>query len=293
MKLLYSEEHLRCINYDLDKNPVIEEILIDKNELWKNLPLENKLIFILKGEISFSFGKFIDCQIGDKKVIHLPAGYNFACKSLSNSKLLSISIRGQSRFCDDYLFKDLERDTSNSLEYIALEEINPATLDINEVLEKYLDTLQQYLNAGVRCKSFYQIKIKELFYIFRWFYTKEALMRFFQSSLKGGDEFAACIIETGHKYRSVSELAESMNYTVSGFEKRFKRIFGISPYKWMIHQKAGKIFHQVRTTDLTFKQISSNFGFTSLSRFNDFCKTNLGKPPGDIRENNRIGGNHE
>ena len=84
-----------------------------------------------------------------------------------------------------------------------------------------------------------------------------------------------------------------MNYTVSGFEKRFKRVFGVSPYKWMNNQKAKMIFQQVRTTDLTLKEISANFGFTSLSRFNDFCKTNLGKPPGDIREKSHIGGNHE
>lgn len=295
MELLYSEEHLRCINYDRGDNPIIEIVSIEKSGSWENLPLGNKLVFLLNGEISFSFGRFINCRIGKKRIIYLPTGYNFSCEALEGSTLLVIRIQGYTRFCDDYHFKDLEKNIPGGVaDYInRVKETVPATLEINGVMERFVDSLLQYISAGAKCKCFYTIKIKELFYIFRWFYPKEALADFFQSSLKGGSEFAAYIMDTWHKYRSVGDLANAMNYTVSGFEKRFKRVFGISPYKWMTNQKAERIFNQVRTTSLTFKQISSDFGFTSLSHFNDFCKTNFGKSPGDIRENSGIGGNPE
>lgn len=293
MELLYSEEHLRCINYDRGANPVIEIASVKKNELWENLPLGNKLIFLLSGEISFSFGKYINCRTGEKGIMYLPAGHKFICRALEDSKLIIISIQGHTYFCEDYHFKDLEKNTLNVFDCSKSAVEKPVILEINEVMDKYLDILLQYLDAGAKCKAFYIIKIKELFYIFRWFYPKETLVDFFQYSLKGGTQFASYIMDTWSKYKSVGELAEAMNYTVSGFEKRFKRVFGVSPYKWMVNQKAEKVFHQVRTTDLTFKQISSNFGFTSLSRFNDFCKANFGKPPGDLRENYGIGGNDE
>lgn len=294
MELLYSEEHLGCINYDQGNNPVIEIVSIEKSESWGNLSLGNKLIFLLNGEISFSYGKFTNCQIGNKRIVYLPTGHNFICKAIENTTLLVMRIQGYTHFCDDYHFKDLEKNTPNAPKHTSsVETTEPATLEINNIMEKYLDALLQYIGAGAKCRHFYLIKIKELFYIFRWFYPKQALLQFFQCHLKGGSEFAAYIMDTWYKYRSVGELAEAMNYTVSGFEKRFKRVFGISPYKWMMNQKAERIYHQVRTTDLTFKQISSDFGFTSLSHFNDFCKANLGKSPGDIREKSGIGGNHE
>lgn len=293
MKLLYLEEHLRCINYDRGENPIIELVSVEKDKLWNNLPLGNKLVFLLKGEILFSFGKFTDCLLKNKQILHLPTGHNFTCSALDDSTLLVMCIQGNTSFCDDYLFKDLEKHTPNMFNNQDTIELKPATLEINSFMEKYIDALLDYINIGAKCKHFYQIKIKELFYIFRWFYPKETLMDFFWYALKGGNEFAACIINTWPKYKSVNELAQAMNYSVSGFEKRFKRVFGVSPYKWITNQKAERIFHKVRTSNLGFKQISADFGFTSLSHFNDFCKTNLGKSPGDIRGNNEIGGNHE
>ncbi len=292
MELLYSAEHLRCINYDRGGSPIMELIVVEKGKSWENRPLGNKLVFLLTGKILFSIGQFSNCIIEDKRILYLPTGYQFRFKSIEDCTLLVMQINGQKYFCDDYNFKDLEKNISIS-GYSNLKVDGPVTLEINEIVEKYLDLLIQFIQKGARCKCFYHLKIKELFYIFRWFYSKEILFVFFQSALKGGNEFASYIMDNWHKYSTVGQLSEAMNYTVSGFEKRFKRVFGISPYKWMTNQKAERIFHQVRTTDLTFKQISSNFGFTSLSHFNDFCKIHLGKSPGDIRKNGTIGGNRE
>lgn len=292
MELLYSAEHLRCINYDQGESPIMELIVVEKGKSWKNRPLGNKLVFLLTGKMLFSIGQFSNCIVEEKRILYLPTGYQFRFESIEDSTLLIMHIQGQKYFCDDYHFKDLEKNISIS-GHSTLKKDGPVTLEINEIMEKYLDPLIQFIQKGARCKCFYQLKIKELFYIFRWFYSKEILFDFFQSALKGGNEFSSYIMDNWHKYTTVGELSEAMNYTVSGFEKRFKRVFGISPYKWMINQKAERIFHQVRTTDLALKQISANFGFTSLSHFNDFCKAHLGKSPGDIRENDKIGGNQE
>jgi AraC-like DNA-binding protein/mannose-6-phosphate isomerase-like protein (cupin superfamily) len=293
MKLLYSAEHLRCIHYDQEKSPIIELVSVEKGGSWENLPIGNKLFFLLTGEMLFSIGQFTDCTIGEKQILYLPAGYKFAFKSKKDSTFLVMHIQGQKGFCDDYHFSDLGKEKSDVLESSNLRKEKPVTLEINEIMEKYLDLLIQCIQAGAKCKCFYHLKIKELFYIFRWFYPKEILFEFFRHVLYGEDEFSSFIIDNWHIYKSVGELSEAMHYTISGFEKRFKRVFGISPYKWMTTQKAERIFHQVRNTDLALKQISADFGFTSLSRFNDFCKAHLGQTPGNIRENNKIGGNQE
>jgi len=311
MDLLYKNEHLGCINYEQNKRPLIELITIEKNELWEKRPLENQLVFLLSGEIISSFGKFRDCPIHKKQIIYLPSDYHFSCKSLEKSTLMFFCLRGCTQFCDSFRFEDLVKypyksqenieedlcitEDIEEKEYILFEDqySTPNTLEINEVMDQYLDFLKQCITTGLRCKFFYSIKMKELFYIFRCFYPKEALNRFFCQVLNSGTEFASYILENSHQYKSVKELADAMNYTVSGFEKRFKRVFEISPYKWMTNQKAEKIYHEISTSEQTFKQISYNFGFTSLSHFNDFCKAKLGKTPRDIRRNRVNGENAE
>ncbi|MDR2955402.1 MAG: AraC family transcriptional regulator [Prevotella sp.] len=312
MELLYKREHLGCVNYEDHKRPMVELVSIDKDEPWENLPLENKLVFLLNGEIKFSYGKFSDCSINKKQIFYLPSDYLFKCKALEQSTLLLMCMRESTQFCDNFDFEDLARfpckeepgnpgagsDTTkdiviNDIEGFTSQESMPNTLEINDVMEQYLNFLEQCITVGLKCKFFYSIKVKELFYIFRCFYPKEKLNRFFNQILNGSSEFASFIIQNAYKYKSVTELAQDLNYTVSGFEKRFKRIFGASPYKWMTQQKAEKIFHEIRATEQTFKQISYNFDFTSLSHFNDFCKSKFGRTPGEIRQNKRNGGNVE
>lgn len=268
-------------------------IFIKEEELWEDLQLGNKLILVLSGKLISSDSRYTDCHIRNKQILYLPAGSRSVYKAKEDSLFFVICIQEHTYFCDDYNFKDLDKDVPDIMENTNYTERKFSILDMNENIEKYLYNLYDYLDAGVKCKNFFHLKIKELFYIFRWTYPKETLKEFFQDDLKGSNEFASSIMNNWYKYRSVGELATAMNYSTSGFEKRFKRVFGQSPYKWMTEQKARRVFRQIKNTDLTFKQISSEFGFVSLPRFYDFCKVNFSKSPGDIRGNGKVGEKRE
>ena len=90
------------------------------------------------------------------------------------------------------------------------------------------------------------------------------------------------------KYKTITELAESMNYTISGFEKKFKKAFKTTPHLWIKQKKADKIYYDLTMTDICLKEIIDNYGFKSDSYFNDFCKTNFGESPGRIRKNRGV-----
>jgi AraC-like DNA-binding protein len=75
-----------------------------------------------------------------------------------------------------------------------------------------------------------------------------------------------------------------MNMTLSGIEKRFRKVFNTSGYKWMNDQKTKKIYHALCTNDHNFKELSAEFGFASEAAFNRFCKQHLGQTPGQIRK---------
>lgn len=75
-----------------------------------------------------------------------------------------------------------------------------------------------------------------------------------------------------------------MNNSTSTFRNRFKEVFGIPAYQWMKQQKIILIQQELELGTKSFKEIAYEYNFSSVQVFNDFCKTNFGKSPGEIRK---------
>jgi AraC-like DNA-binding protein len=81
-------------------------------------------------------------------------------------------------------------------------------------------------------------------------------------------------------------LAKKVNYSISGFEKRFKRVFDMSPYQWIQAQRAQAIYHEIHCSSKTFAELGYDFGFSSPSHFSNFCKQMFKETPGRLRKKN-------
>ncbi|MDD4515584.1 helix-turn-helix transcriptional regulator [Massilibacteroides sp.] len=161
-------------------------------------------------------------------------------------------------------------------------------LKANSMIEIYINGLYCTIMEGLDGEDYLDIKTKELLYLLSAFYEKEELISFFSTALYTNTAFPAYILRYHHLYNSVAELAEAMNYTVSGFEKRFKKIFGIPPSKWLREQKARRIYREVCLGRKNFKEIADKYNFSSTSTFNDFFKLAFGETPGVVRKKNFI-----
>ncbi len=95
------------------------------------------------------------------------------------------------------------------------------------------------------------------------FYSREELAAFFGTTLYEDIAFPIYILKNHHAYDSVAEIAEAMHYTVSGFSKRFIRVFGTPPSKWMKEQKAKRIYREVCFGKQNFKELADSYNFSS------------------------------
>ena len=287
MQLLYAVEHLSCLNYEGSERPLIELKKVSQNEIWETQTLENKIVCVVDGVMRFSFADSVDSIATKGQFVALAGGFRFKCFAVESLSLVIFRLNEKAQLCDNFMLKQLlqinENQTGNPKVYETPEV--PHRLDMNQVFWNYINLLFDCMNSGLRCKHYLEGKLKELFFILRAYYPKEELNLFFQALLSTDISFSNYVLQNHHKYKTLTELAESMNYSLSGFEKRFKKVFGMYGYRWMKEQKAKRIFHQISNTDSNFKEIASEFGFCSQSYFNDFCKAQFGKTPGEIRKN--------
>ncbi|NDV96645.1 AraC family transcriptional regulator [Dysgonomonas sp. 521] len=277
MELLYKHEHLTCYNYEKGERPTIEKVSIKRGQSWNISSIENKVIFMLKGYLVFSFADIVDKGIHEGKMMLIPAGSHLKSQAQEDATFVVIRLHNTKHLCDcfslDLLLKEENKGPKPGLHY----------LDINERVESFLSFLDTCMSDGLKCTYYFELKAKEFYFLLRAYYTKKDLLFFFYPLLSHDLSFSEYVAKHHNKAKTVLELAELMNYSLSGFQKRFKKVFGISAYRWMKDERSKSIYHQINSTDKSLKEISDEYGFSSPSHFNDFCKANFGSTPGVIR----------
>ncbi|GAB6008947.1 helix-turn-helix domain-containing protein [Dysgonomonas reticulitermitis] len=250
-----------------------------KEQSWEVFSEDNLVVFILEGNLRFSFGEYLDRTISKGQMMVLPAGSQLLGRAVEESSLIVIRLLETMQLCDCYSLDMLLHEKDDSfipgLYY----------LDIKERLSSFLSFMDECVGDGLKCIFYLDLKVKELFFILRAYYTKEELFSFFYLLLSRNISFSDQVLKSHYKAKTVQELADILHYSLSGFQKRFKKVFGVSAYHWMKKERLKSIFHEINSTLKSFKEISDEHGFSSPSHFNDFCKANFGATPGKIRQN--------
>lgn len=279
MALLYSKEHTGCYNYEKGPSPVVGKNTFEAGEEWNFASIKSKIIFVSKGEYNFSYSQYRNKTISTGQMLLIPAGAVVTGTIQAATTLYTLRLQDVKNLCEcfslDLLLREEEENTPHDL----------FLLNADERIIKFFNLWGEFIAEGLLCKYYLSLKSKELFYLLRAYHTKSDLLEFFYPLLSNDMTFSDFVIRNHFKVKTVNELAEKANYSLSGFQKRFKKVFGVSAYNWMKEEKLKSIFHEINNTDRTFKEISSENGFSSPSHFNDFCKANFGHTPGILRKN--------
>lgn len=278
MTIKYLNEHMKCFNYERGDEPLIE--LIEGGVGSKGVFLLNNhvVLYVFEGDVEFSYNTFSDVSVMKNQMLFVPVGSELKYKSSSGFKCFMFRLEDEIRFCDCFKGTMLKALSDT------IKKESPHIINANQIIEYFIEGLDRFISCKMFCRIFFDLKRKEFLYMFRAFYTKEELALFFYEGLYENVSFSCAVIRNYHSFPTVSALAESLHYTVSGFEKRFKKIFGVSPSKWLREQKAKEIYRDVCLCKLNFKEIADKYNFSSTSTFNDFYKTIFGETPGMTRK---------
>lgn len=279
MKFLYSNEHCSCFNYEKSEGGAIQIRTFKKNERWYEVSKYHKIVFLLKGQIKYNLGIDSENFLTGGNMFLFPSDIELNLTTLEDSDIIVVRLPISEQLCDVYSFEKLLKESHSN----AKMDNGYHTLSINERMDIFLELLNAYITEGLRCTYFFQIKIKEMLFIFRAYYSKEELLRFFYPLLTSDISFSEFVLKHKNEVRTVKEFAELSNYSLSGFQKRFKKVFGVTAHKWLNEHRSKSILHEINKKERTLKEISNKYGFSSQSYFNDFCKTNFGLTPGQLR----------
>ncbi|MCL2510858.1 MAG: helix-turn-helix domain-containing protein [Bacteroidales bacterium] len=285
IELLNKSEHLNCYLYGEGENmPVIEYVEKSKDEIYEYDGIHNRIVLLLKGRMTVSSRYQTNSVFEKGTLLLLPGRYNYVMRAEEDSTIIGVNVHHKVDFCSHFPLETLYENNKNLVRKYS-KYIYP--LQANERVWDYMNLLADSTVDGLLCLKFLNLKREELFFYLRAYYPQKELAAFFAPILNKDLLFAKTINEKSETARSIEDLAAATNYSISGFKKRFVKVFDMAPYTWLEREKAKRIYHVINCSQKTFKEISTEYGFLSPLSFNKFCKKNYGIPPSTLRKKSK------
>jgi AraC-like DNA-binding protein len=277
--LLYLNEHISCRHYVSDYRCSFRYLEL---EVGDTLKLENMnhnyLGFILEGEQLLDCDEFKGRLFKAGEMVMVPKMAMFTGTALTKGRMLICIFDMPKNICDRFnmqsywtLCKDISYD------------FRP--VKITPQMIAFTDTLVYYLQQGVNCEHFHEMKQQEMFLILRWFYTREQIAELFWPMIGNSLDFKAFILENHNKVTTVNELVKLAHMSRSSFDEAFKKEFGMPAGKWLSQRKAQRVLHYMSEPGATLSDIMIRFDFSSPPQLTRFCKHHFGRTPSEIMRN--------
>ena len=259
-----------------DGGPAVIHYRVGKGQVREQLVAVSEIFFILDGRCRITFGPVKNLVLEKSQAILVAVGNHYTMEMLDDCDMFVCRIEPGVQLCETFSLKNLFPEKHKVKRSFSV-------LEMNERIWSYMNHTVKCLDEGLRCTKFLQMKATELMYMFRAYYSKETLAEFFYPMLNDDLQFARTVLDNCMEVKSKSDLAALTHLSPSRFGAKFKEVFGVSPYRWLLDRKSEKIYYELNYTDKPLKQISEEFHFSSVQHFNDFCKKQFGITPGQIR----------
>lgn len=277
-KLLYPQEHFSCANYGKGQNAQLEILERTAGQVFVRNLIDTEIVFLISGSFLLSYGKLVNEKITAGKIMLFPPGSHVKAEITEDVHFIICRIRDVVQLCECMSLERLHNETGPIPEGFHM-------LDTNDRVNRFIELFVDCVDDGLRCTYYFATKMKEFFFLLRAYYTKEQLAGFFSPMLGRDAQFMNLMYRSYRNVKSVQELADISNYSLSGFKKQFQRVFGTSASDWMSDQKATRVFQDLNNSTQSIKELAEKHGFSSVAAFSTFCQNKFGMPPGKIRLN--------
>lgn len=276
------DQNLQICPYYSPEHKVIPQYIEMKDG--ETMELSNKtanhFLFILSGGITIGFNQYTNRPVLSNEMFFLPKNNSFKWKAITKTTLILTGYNTATFPCTSARSGVLYKIKSVSA-------FQCRGIPMKDEIKTIVNQMKCYLDRNINCHHMYLLKHKELYLVFKHFYTHEEITQIFYMSLGSDPLFVEMVLDNYLKVKTANELASLLGYGVKTFEKLFKENFDETPYKWMQERKARQIYQKLMNPNIPLKQIMYEFKFATSSHFNFYCKQHLGASPKQIRDSNK------
>lgn len=233
----------------------------------------NTLVFMLEGEIEFSYNEYIGRRFKKGDMIFIPQASHMFGTAITDASMLvhTYDLSAQS-YCSNCILSKMKFDTKG-LEKVVYD-FQP--LRMTPEIFQFAELIKTYISSDYRCMHLHELKQKEMFIIMQYMYTHQQMMEFFYPIIGEDIPFRTKVMRIAHEQPTVVEYAKRMNMSTRNFTRKFNAEFGQTVYQWLLKRKISQIKLRLSTPNISVADIVQEFKFADAPHFYRFCKEHFG-----------------
>jgi AraC-like DNA-binding protein len=233
------------------------------------------LIFLLEGNAVVSCNEFTDRPMHEGEFTLIPIAADMIYKAVTYCRILTFSFEQFFHLSDREYVHEIS-DIASGMKY----DFKPGA--IRPPLDKFLSYLILYFKQGIDKPLLHKIKHTELSVILRSFYTKKEVAAILHPIVGKAINFRIEIMRNYRKVAHVDDLASLFDMEKRTFGRQFKDEFGMSPYQWILNQKAKHVHFSLTNSKETLDSIRKEHGFKFPGHFTRFCQEQFQTTPSKL-----------
>lgn len=274
-KLKYPSEHITCLHYKSDHECHFKSYKLSVHQtLTWNSTSRNILFFILKGSIQVGCELFQKKEFTEGDITLFSYREWVSAKSLEESEIVTCEFDVPASSCDKLIFSECQ--LPSEVEY------NYGPIQIKEPLSMFLDLLIYNVNQKINCEHFHEIMEREMFFLFKYYYTKEELSYLFHPLNGSFFSFRKDVLDNYYKIKNIDELAAITGMSRSRFDFLFKEVFNTTPKKFIQKQLALKVLYKAGEPNMTAGKLVEAFDFNTAASLCKFCQASFCCSPTEL-----------
>lgn len=271
-----------CENNDSNRQALfrIERLAKDQTVSYYKIPC-SALVFVLDGTVRVSTGVYIKQTVRGGNVFVAHERDNVLIRGIDDAVILYCLFNSSMALCNGLSLKASDNAQIKKVRYCSKDEL--PTLHIPKLLIMELELTRKELESNLLDIPFMELKRYIILIMLSKLFHRDDLIYMFR--YKPGEDFKFRELVFRHYSCGVNaqELAALTGVPIATFNRKFKKAFGMSVMHWLNTRRKISILMDLKTTDMTIKEIAAKYNLTP-NYLSDFCKKHLGATPASLRE---------
>ena len=247
VKILLANENNSILYKTLDKNMLDMEKII----------ISHSIVYVISGSVEIQTYDYKKFTVTDGEMLFMPRDSYLISDCLKNEKNMEVYL-----FFFDYTL------ATEFLQNTHIEKRNVQNkimkLNVSENILNYIKSLKNVIYKDKENSHLLKTKIFELLHLIA------ESNKYFVNVLKEQEEVKVDIetymLKHYDKNLSVSDWATLSGFSLSTFNRKFKKAYNLSPKKWLIQHNM-KLANQALKNGLSVSACASEFGYSTTSNF--------------------------
>lgn len=254
---MYNLDVIKCLLVD-ENNAILHKRLTSDMLNMEKIIVSHSIVYIKSGTVKVQTYDYEEFSIGAGEMLFMPRDSYLISDYIQDDKEMEVYLFFFDHMLSSEFIQNRPTPPLNATSAIS-------KIEVSKNIETYINVLGS-MNYVENNKHLLKVKLFELLHLICESNENFSALLYEHEAKKMQTDLQTYMLEHYDKNLSINDWASLSGYSLSTFNRKFKKEYGKSPKKWMLKQTM-KLAHTALQNGTNVSECALDFGYANSSNF--------------------------